>query len=330
MILVGDVGGTKCNLALVERRENRFVIHHRQRFASRDYGHFSDIVAAFLAGARDVVAAGKAQTIEAAGFGVAGPVIGGRVSVTNLGWELEAGALRRQIGTKHVVLLNDLEAMGYGLSQLSSDDLRVLNPGQGRMHASRALIAAGTGLGESLLHWDGGRYIVLPTEGGHCDFAPRTEQEIALLRHMKLSQEPVSWEMIISGRGFQVLHEFLAPAARHPRFDSADYDPAPEITQQALEDSCPVCVQALDLWVSLYGAETGNFALKTLALGGVYVSGGIVTKILPKMMDGTFVRSFCRKSRFAELLAQIPIYVVLSEDTPLLGSAAEAARALAA
>jgi glucokinase len=145
---------------------------------------------------------------------------------------------------------------------------------------------------------------------------------------MKKTQESVSWEMVISGRGFQLLHEFLAPTVRHSGFDSPDYDPAPEITQQALEGSCSACIKTLDLWVSLYGAEAGNLALKTLALGGMYVSGGIITKILPKMTDGTFVRSFCRKSRFSELLAGIPVYLVLSEDAPLLGCAAEAARAL--
>jgi glucokinase len=326
MILAGDVGGTKCNLALVEKRENNLWIRHQRRFVSHQYSQFSDIIAAFLAGARDAIASAKAGKIEAAGFGVAGPVIGKRVNVTNLGWELDADALAEQIGTGRLALLNDLEAMGYGLSWLSPDQMCTLNAGKPRPHAAQALIAAGTGLGESLLHWDRDRYVVVPTEGGHCDFAPRTDQEIELLRYMKKIEEPVSFEMVLSGRGFQKLHEFLDGSVRHPGFEGSDIDPAPEITRRALDGSCTVCVQALDLWVSLYGSEAGNLALKTLSLGGVFVAGGIVAKIMPKMSDGTFLRAFCRKSKFSALLAQIPVRVVLSEDAPILGAAAEAAR----
>jgi glucokinase len=323
MILAGDVGGTKCNLALVERHKDRLLIRHQRRFVSRQYSQFSDVLAAFLAEAREAVAAG---TIAAAGFGVAGPVIGNRVTVTNLGWELDGGALARQIGTGRVAMLNDLEATAYGLPWLKPEQLYALNSGKPRLHAAKALIAAGTGLGESLLHWDGHRYIVAPTEGGHCDFAPRTDQEIDLLRYMKKIEEPVSFEMILSGRGFQTLHEFLDDAVRHPGFEGSGIDPAPEITRRALEGSCSICVRALHLWVSLYGAEAGNLALKTLSLGGLYVAGGIAPKIMPKMSDGTFLQAFCRKSKFSALLAEIPVHVVLSEEAPLLGAAAEAAR----
>jgi glucokinase len=326
MILAGDIGGTKCNLALVERQGEQLVIRHRQRFSSRDYAQFSDIVAAFLAAACQTLPAWKAEKLEAAGFGVAGPVIGKRVRVTNLNWELDAEALGRQAGTSRVALLNDLEATGYGLPWLAPDQLRTLNAGKPRPRAAMALIAAGTGLGESLLHWDGHRYIVAPTEGGHCDFAPRTDQEIELLRYLMKIERPVSWEMLLSGRGFQKLHEFLNAGVRHPAFDNAEIDSAPEVTRRALEGSCPVCVCALDLWVSLYGAEAGNLALKTLSLGGVFVAGGIAAKILPKMCDGTFLRAFCRKSKFSALLAEVPVHVVLSEETPLLGAAAEAVR----
>jgi glucokinase len=330
MILAGDVGGTKCNLALVEKHADRLVIRHRGRFFSRQYAQFSGIVAAFLAEAREAVASSKAGKIEAAGFGVAGPVIGTRVSLTNLAWELEAGALARQIGAGCVVLLNDLEATAYGLPWLAPEDICALNVGKPRPRAAMALIAAGTGLGESLLRWDGGRYIVAATEGGHCDFAPRTDQEIELLRYMRRIEEPVSFEMVLSGRGFRTLHEFLDPGVRHPGFEGNQADPAPEITRRALEGSCPICVRALDLWVSIYGAEAGNLALKTLSLGGLFVAGGIAAKIMPKMSDGTFLRAFCRKSKFAALLADVPVHVVLSQDAPILGAAAEAARACGA
>jgi glucokinase len=328
MILAGDVGGTKSNLALVERVDGNLLIRRQRRFPSHEYAQFSVVVAAFLAESAEVIASSAAGKIVAAGFGVAGPVIGNRIHVTNLGWELDAGTLARQIGTGNVRLLNDMEATAYGLPWLAAGDLCALNAGKPSLHAAQALIAAGTGLGESLLHWDGDRYIIAPTEGGHCDFAPRNDQEIDLLRYMKKIEAPVSFEMILSGRGFRTLHEFLDPGVRHPSFDDPHTDPAAEITRRALEGSCPICVRALDLWVSLYGAEAGNLALKTLSLGGVFVAGGIAPKIMPKMSDGTFLREFCRKSKFAALLADVPIHVVLSEEAPLLGAAAEAARLL--
>jgi len=213
------------------------------------------------------------------------------------------------------------------LHWLGPGQLSALNVGKRRPRAAQALIAAGTGLGEAILNWSGRRYIAAATEGGHCDFAPRTDQEIELLRFLKKSGEPVSFEMVLSGRGFLTLHEFLDPSVRHEGFDASGVDPAPEITRRALEGSCPVCVQALDLWVSIYGAESGNLALKALSLGGVFVAGGIVSKILPKMTDGTFFTAFCRKEKFSDLLSQVPVHMVLSDQTPVLGAAAEAARA---
>jgi glucokinase len=327
MILAADVGGTKCNLALVEKREGQFSVRHERRFSSREYSQFGEIVSAFLTEAREQIGSSKAGRIEAAGFGVAGPVIGKKVHVTNVGWEIDAGGLAHQIGTRSVVLLNDLEATAYGLHWLAPEQLNALNSGKRRSRAAQALIAAGTGLGEAVLYWSGERYIAVPTEGGHCDFAPRTDQEIELLRYMKKRGDPVSFEMILSGRGFLTLHEFLSPKIRHDGFERSDADPAPEITRRALEGSCPICVQALDLWVSLYGAESGNLALKALSLGGFFVAGGIVAKILPKMTDGTFFTAFCRKEKFADVLAEVPVHIVLTDQTPILGAAAEAARA---
>jgi len=330
MILAGDIGGTKCNLALVEKREGGFHVRHKRSYPSRAFARLADIVAAFLGDgqARELVASAPGGKIVAAGFGVAGPVIAGEVRLTNLGWGVDAESLARQLGAGSVVLLNDLEATAYGLCWLGPGHLHTLNPGTPRPRAAQALIAAGTGLGEAILHWSSGRYSVSPTEGGHCDFAPRTEQEIELLRYMMRAGEPVSFEMVLSGRGFLTLHEFLDPRVRHPGFDDSATDPAPEITRRALDGSCPVCAQALDMWVSLYGAEAGNLALKSLSIGGLFVAGGIVAKILLKMADGTFLRAFCLKSKFAGLLSQIPVQVVLSDEAPLLGAAAEAARDL--
>jgi glucokinase len=330
LILAGDVGGTKCNLALVENRGDTFRIAFRRRYPSGEYARFADLIAAFLRDAREILAASAANKVLAAGFGVAGAVMNGRVQLTNLTWAVDAAELRQELGTQHVILLNDLEATGYSLPWLAPGDLYTLNAGTPAPEAPQALIAAGTGLGESILRWSGGRYVVEPSEGGHCDFAPRTEKEIELLRYMKKSNQHVSFEMVLSGRGFFTIHQFLDPAVRHPSFDQPHADPAPEITRHGLEGSCPVCVQTLDLWTALYGAEAGNLALKALARGGLFVAGGIVTKILPKMKDGTFFRAFCEKSKFETLLSRIPIRIALNEEAPLLGSAAEAARISAA
>jgi glucokinase len=238
---------------------------------------------------------------------------------------VDASELSTQLGTRHVVLLNDLEATGYSLARLDASEISTLNKGTPAPQATRALLAAGTGLGEAILFWDGNRHVVASTEGGHTDFAPRTEQEIELLRYMKKHDEYVSVELILSGRGFRTIHNFLDASVVHPSFDEPDADAgAPEITRLALEDKCPVCVQTLDLWVSMYGSEAGNLALKTLARGGVWVAGGIAVKIREKMEDGTFFRAFCEKEKFAALLAQIPIQMVLNEEAPLIGAMSQA------
>jgi len=325
MILAGDVGGTKSNLVLMEKRNDRFRTVFIYRYPNHEYTSFDEIIDDFLGRGREFLSASPSGRVAAAGFGVAGPIIGRAVRVTNLSWGIDADALGRQLGTRHIVLLNDLEATGYSLAWLAPEDLYTLNKGVAEPHGTQALIAAGTGLGESILVWNGGRYIVLPTEGGHTDFAPRTEKEIELLRYMKTMHEFVSYELIVSGRGFLTIHQFLNASVRHPSFDEPGADPAPEITRLGLEGTCPVCVETLDLFITLYGAEAGNLALKALARGGVYVAGGIAPKILPKLQNGKFFRAFCEKERFQELLSHVPIHIVLNEEAPLLGAAAEAA-----
>jgi glucokinase len=325
MILAGDIGGTKSNLALLEKNGDRFRPVFSHRYPSHEYTRFDDIIEDFLARGKDYLSGSPIGKIAAAGFGVAGPVIGRGVRITNLSWGIDADVLERQLGTRHVVLLNDLEATGYSLAWLAPEDLCVLNQGSPAPHGTQALIAAGTGLGEAMLTWNGSRYIVMPSEGGHTDFAPRTEKEIELLRYLKSLHEFVSFELIVSGRGFLTLHEFLNPSVRHPSFDEPGADPAPEITRLGLEGSCPVCVETLDLFVTLYGAEAGNLALKALARGGVFVAGGIAPKILPKIQSGKFFAAFCEKEKFHELLSRFPIQIVLNQEAPLLGAAAEAA-----
>jgi glucokinase len=327
VILAGDIGGTKCNLALfeIQGKSRRKIID--LRYESREFPTFDGMISKFLSDTRAETKGAGAHAIEAAGFGVAGPVIDRRVKATNLPWIVDSTALSTQLGTRHVVLLNDLEATGYSLAHLAPSEISTLNRGAPSPQSTQAVLAAGTGLGEAILFWDGKRHVVAATEGGHTDFAPRTEQEIELLRYMKKENEFVSVELILSGRGFRTIHSFLDASVIHPSFDGPEADAAPEITRLALAGQCPICVQTLDLWVTLYGAEAGNLALKVLARGGVWVAGGIAVKIRKKMEDGTFFRAFCEKEKFAALLAQIPIQMVLNEEAPLIGAMSQAIQA---
>src|ERR1700687_2137219 len=286
MILAGDVGGTKCNLALYRFRGEQYQQIVKCRYESRNFSSFDAIVAKFLSEIPSGTKEGGAEGIQAAGFGVAGPVIDYCVKATNLPWTVDGAALAGQLATEHVVLLNDLEATGYSLALLGASEISTLNRGVPSPRATQAVGAAGTGLGEAMLFWNGDRYIVASTEGGHTDFAPRTECEIELLRYMKKRDEFVSVELILSGRGFRTVHEFLDASVRHPSFEGPYDDAAPEITRLGLEGQCPVCVQTLDLWTAMYGAETGNLALQSLARGGIWVAGGIAVKIRKKMENG--------------------------------------------
>jgi glucokinase len=321
VILAGDVGGTKCNLALFAEKNGRLEFVFRERFASKEFAQFDYIIREF---ARRAAPHLGGEKIRAAGFGVAGPVINNRIHATNLPWVVDADMLAREVGVKPVVLVNDLGATGHSLEHLPPEDFCVLNPGTPVPGASLALLAAGTGLGEGILFWDGQRYKVVPSEGGHSDYSPRTDQQVELLKFMRHRYPQVSWELILSGRGFRTLHEFLAPSVKHPIFEDPDADPAPFITKSGLNHSCSVCVEALDLWTNIYGAEAGNLALKVLALGGVYVAGGIAVKILPKMKDGTFFNAFKDKWHFEKMLLDVPVSIVLNESAPLIGAAYEA------
>jgi glucokinase len=327
VILAGDIGGTKCNLALYEIDGNAHRQIFKERYESREFPTFEEVISKFLLDARANTQITRAHAIEAAGFGVAGPIIDRRVKATNLPWIVDASALSAKLGTRHVVLLNDLEATAYSLAHMAPSDLSILNRGVPSPQSTQAVLAAGTGLGEAILFWDGNKHTVAGTEGGHTDFAPRTEQEIELLRFMKKHNEFASVELILSGRGFHTIHSFLDPSVIHPSFEGPEADAAPEITRLALAGQCPVCVQTLDLWVSMYGAEAGNLALKVLARGGVWVAGGIAVKIRKKMEDGAFFRAFCEKEKFAALLAQIPIHLVLNEEAPLIGAMSRAVQA---
>ena len=326
MILAGDVGGTKCNLGLFRQEGSALRSVFQRRLAVRDYAGFEPLIDDFLQQAASAQENEKANGlgIDAAGFGVAGVVVEGRHYSENLPWVVDAPALTRKLNLKNICLLNDLTATALSLERLPVNDLVALNPGAPMPHATRAVIAAGTGLGGAVLFWDGEEYQVAQSEVGQTDFAPRTEREIQLLSYVRQRLPHVSCEQVVSGRGFRRIHEFLNPAVVHASFESPEGNAAGDITQRALAQSCAVCVDTLEFWTEMFGAVTGNFALQTLALGGIYLAGGIALRILPKLQDGAFFKSFCGVSKLAPLLARIPISVVVNEDAPVWGAAYQA------
>jgi glucokinase len=256
---------------------------------------------------------------------VAGPVIEGKSKTTNLPWELDERRLAEALRVPRVKLLNDLEAAAYGMLQLDPTDLCVMQPGSPR-RGNIAVIAAGTGLGEAILYWDGARYHPIATEGGHADFAPRNDLEIDLLRYLQREYGRVSYERVLSGPGLFNIYRFLrdsgiAPEPKWLRTRVAENDPGAMISEIGLTGDDPLCTKALDLFCSIYGAEAGNLVLKALAIGGVYVGGGIAPKLLSKLQDGTFTNAFSDKGRFAELLQSIEVKVSLNLRTPLIGAA---------
>ena len=318
MVLAGDVGGTKTALALFDHRAGALVLDREVELPSREFPTLEDAVARFLASPRR-------PAIDAACFGVAGPVVDGRSVTTNLPWHVDEASLRARIPAERVRLLNDLEATGYGVLALPPAAFEPLQPGT-RRRGNMALIAAGTGLGEALLVWNGERHLVVASEGGHADFAPRTDLEIELLRFLRKEFGRVSCERVLSGPGLFGIYRFLRDSGEAPEPSwlgdrIASGDPSAVVSEVGLAGGHPLCVQALDLFSAIYGAEAGNLALKALAVGGVYLGGGIAPKIRAKLADGSFVAAFCDKGRFTELMASIPVSVVLEPRAALLGAA---------
>lgn len=313
MIIAGDVGGTKFQLGAFEMQQGKLHQIAKKRYASHLYTRAEDAIADFVQQTN--------SKVTAACFDVAGPVVDNKVHATNLPWVMDGAGLAKFLAIPKVRLLNDLEATGYGLEVLEPNELEILQAGVPTRAANRAIIAAGTGLGEALLFWDGRHHIPYATEGGHAGFAVQNELEVELAQFMLRKYGRLEYEMLLSGRGFREIHDFLDAGVRHPDFDTAGADPAPEITKNALEGTCPTCVRAVEIWIDIYGAEAGNLALHSLALGGIFVAGGIAAKILPLLKKGKFVRAFSEKAKLGELLSRIPVSVVLNEDAPMLGSA---------
>jgi glucokinase len=325
MLLAGDIGGTKTTLLLFSVEEGSpLEARFRLRVGTREFSGPVEMVQYVLERARNEGIATDGITM--ASFACAGAVIDDRVVTNNLPWVVEAAALAEllQLERSRTLLINDLVAAAASLPHLSSEDLLPLNNAIPKERAPKALIAAGTGLGEALLFWDGTHYRIFPSEASLTDFAPRNDREMLLVHSLRHRMPRVCCEEIVSGRGFRAIHQIIFPGVQHAWFDDPSIDPAVRITHQALEESCAACVETLQIWTEAYAAEAGNMALRVLPFGGVYVAGGIALKILPKMKDGTFVRVFSDKSKLSRELARIPIYVVLNEDAPVLGAAYEA------
>ncbi len=320
MLLAGDIGGTKTNLAVYDLDQDPRSPADTATFHSSEYESLETIVSEFLERV--------GVPLQAAVFGVAGPVVSGRAKVTNLTWVVDRIKLAKAFGWDQTYLLNDLEAIANGIPILTDQDCQVLNPGQPEKHGALAVVAPGTGLGEGFLVWNGERYEAHPSEGGHTDFGPIGLDQMALLRFLQDRFDHVSYERICSGSGLPNLYDFYRS---RPDFEvpveladriSQENDPTPIIVQEALKkDGHPVCVQALDTFVSVLGAEAGNMALKVLATGGVYLGGGIPPKILSKLREGPFLDAFRSKGRFAELMERIPVSVIMNDKIALYGAA---------
>jgi len=347
MILAGDIGGTKTHLALFDWTTERVDPLRLETFHSADYASLEDMLEEFLAPPKpptpietlepkpqdepSSLPQDELPPIRAACFGVAGPVIQNHSRTTNLPWVVDGAALAKRFELPAVQLLNDLEAMAHGIVLLRPDELVTLNQGTPPMQKQAiALIAAGTGLGESILFWDGTRYRPVPSEGGHADFAPNSDHEIELLRYIRSQYLHVSYERVLSGPGLHAIYEFLREAKRNEPTWLAEKikagDPAAEIAEAGLKGQAEIAKQALDLFASIYGAEAGNLALKAMAINGVYVGGGIAPKLLAKLKDGTFMKAFTNKGRYKRLMGTIPVHVVMNQHTGLLGAASTAVR----
>jgi glucokinase len=334
VILAGDIGGTKTALGLFTLEDGALRACAIAEYASCEHAGLAAVVAHFLT---TPPARSAAQALRAAGFGIAGPVLERRVAATNLPWVVDAGDLERRLGVP-VHLLNDLAAMGAGIAELAPGDFAVLQPGPEAPAAAAVLVAAGTGLGEAILVPAASGRVPLASEGGHADLAARNEEEIALLRFLIARYGRADYEHVLSGPGllncYRFTHEDTGVVARGATAGPAPHgdllaaaDPAAAVSASALAGTCSRCARSLGLFVSIYGAEAGNLALKAMAMGGVYVGGGIAPKILPALADGRFIAAFRAKGEpFASLLARIPVRVILNRETALRGAARAAAR----
>ena len=324
MILAGDVGGTKVHLALYNFTAGRLAAVRDSKFPAAQFASLDEVVNAFLPDSEE-----KRQ-IVAACFGCPGPVRDGRLKLTNLPWTLDARELQRFLGIEHISLINDLEANAYGIPELGPESIFTLHPGDPGARGHQGLISAGTGLGEALMIWDGKVHRPVASEGGHCDFAARTDREVALLQHLRHTLNGrVSFERVVSGLGIKNVYGYLRDVEKldEPgwlKHRLATEDPNTVIGTCAEDGSSSICFETMKIFSAAYGAETGNIALKVLASGGMYLGGGIAPKILKTLQNGSFMAAFLDKGRLSPLLQSIAVRVILDDTCALLGAAAYA------
>ncbi|HSF39287.1 MAG TPA: glucokinase [Thermoanaerobaculia bacterium] len=327
MILAGDVGGTKTNLGLFEAADGTLRLVRSAKLRSADFPGLHAIIASFL------VEGGKAGPIQAACFGIPGPVIENRASTPNLSWQIDGAHVAAETGIPSVVLINDLVATAEGISLLDESEVAVLQSGVPGVTGNRVLVAPGTGLGMALLPRIGDRWVPVPSEGGHADFAPRTEEEVGLMRYLRERFGRVSVERVVSGPGLFNVYSYLRDTHRIPESPAVREaiargdDPARVIGENALSTpaACDLCSRAMDLFIAAYGAVAGNLALTGTAIGGVYLGGGITPKILPRLKTGLFLQTFEAKGRFVPYLERVAVRVILNDRAALLGAARHAA-----
>ncbi|MDI1309281.1 MAG: glucokinase [Methylotenera sp.] len=318
-MLAGDVGGTKTNIAFYTVTGD-FSPIAEHTYLNKEFSSLEQIIRQFYED--------TGFTANTACFGIAGAIHDGRCDMPNLGWHIDSNALATSLGFSEVHLLNDLEATAYGIATLAPNQLATINEGTPVRNGNMALIAAGTGLGEAILLHTNNDYHVSASEGGHADFAPHNEEEITLLRHLTARYGHVSWERVVSGPGLKNIYDFLKTSQRAAEpawlaeLLAQEGDASAIIAHSALENEAEISTRALDIFMSAYGAEAGNLALKSLSTGGLYIGGGIAPKILHKFYEEAFVTSFLNKGRFSTLLAEMPLKVILEPKTALRGAVA--------
>jgi glucokinase len=326
LILAGDVGGTNTRLGLFEVIRGRPRLLSEKNYLSNKFKGLENILGDFLR---------SRKGIASACFGVAGPVTEEVIIATNLPWWIDIQSLQKALSLKKVEVINDLVANAYGIFVLKKGDLEILNEGKAKK-GNQALISAGTGLGEAILFWDGSQHVPSPSEGGHAEFGPRNHLELELFHYLSASFDHVSYERVLSGEGLFHTYQFLKGSKKfglEPSWLSEKMkgeDPAEVISETARLKKNKLCVKALDLFTSIYGAAAGNLALQVMAVGGVFIGGGIAPKIIWKLIDGTFMKAFKDKGRLSRIVSQIPVRVIMNERTALLGAASRAAALLKA
>jgi len=318
IILAGDIGGTKSNIAVFTVIGDTLTIERNQRFHSSAFPGLNAILREFLKNER--------RSVLAACFGVPGPVRHGRARPTNLTWGVDAAEISEEFSIPYVSILNDLAANAYGISELKPSDFATIQEGAADAEGNRCVVSPGTGLGEGGLFWDGRKYHVWACEGGHTDFGPRNDLEIALLEYLIKQYGHVSYERVASGMGIENIYKFLRDTGRGREqariaTEMKASDPSMVISKHAEAGDCSMCVQAIEIFLSCLGAEAGNMALKAMATGGVYLGGGIPAKMLEQIRSVAFTHAFNDKGRLSGLMETMPVRVVLNDQAALLGAA---------